>query len=224
MDPRHTMLAALERYALAALEKQDRLAGVAGDGPYDLLLDAGKVRFASGYEFSLQVLGTESDNTFTWLWAWAEEQTELHPNIVQTSLALREWGAREGVAVFTSPATDLDVADGNAIALIAVQVAQASCFFRDAYEGGAAYLLLFGEAIDRGPSFDRARLARHFTDIVARYEVDPRRTLRSYFTITGLPFAERGRAVIGTLATGEQFEAEFADDGRIRVICGEPVS
>jgi len=120
----------LEQYALLSLEKQDKLAFLLGDHTYELDLEAGKIRFNDDREFSFQVLGTESDNTLTWLWAWADEQTEVVPeHLLQASRQLRDWGRHAGIREFISPAVDLDRADGRVLSMIAAELCRASCFY-----------------------------------------------------------------------------------------------
>jgi hypothetical protein len=206
----------LEQYALLALEKQDKLAFLLEDLAYELDLEAGKVCFNDGHEFSFQVLGTESDNTFTWLWAWAEEQTEVVPeNLLKAARQLREWGVHAGIREFTSPAVDLDRADGHVLSLIATELCRASCFFRDIYEGGAAFVLLFDKEIDAQPSFDLARLSRRFLELISRHEFDHRNALRSYCASKQLTCSEQGTTISCELGSGERLIAEFDEKGRL---------
>jgi hypothetical protein len=101
-----------ERFALSTIEKQDKLDSLIKDRMHELDLDAGIIRFDE-LQFSMQILGTESDNTLNWLWAWAEEQTEIQPALMQSAIQLRNWGANEGIIEFTLPSVDIDRADGH---------------------------------------------------------------------------------------------------------------
>src|SRR5512143_867932 len=110
----HMLSDYFEQYALVSLEKQDKLELLLGDYTHVLDLDSGRIRFNDNLEFSFQVLGTESDNTLIWLWAWAEEQTEEVPaDLVRASRELRDWGLHEGVQEFALPSVDLNKADGH---------------------------------------------------------------------------------------------------------------
>lgn len=207
----------LEQFALLSLEKQDKLALLLGDHTYELDFDAGKIRFNNSLEFSFQVLGTESDNTLSWLWAWADEQTEEVPvDLLQASRELRDWGSRKGVQEFTLSSVDLHKADGHVLSMIACEICRASCYHRDAYEGGAAFLLLFDKRIDAQPSFDLSRLSRRFVDLISRYELNHRNALVSYLRTKGLPFAETGPAISCEFDSGEQLNAEFDDAGHLK--------
>jgi hypothetical protein len=204
-----------EQYALLSLEKQDKLVRLIGEHYAELDLDAGKVRFGSNLGFPFQVLGTTSDNTLTWLWAWSEEQTEIPEDLMQSARELKSWGEREGIPEFFEPEVDLNRADGHMISLIASEVGKASCYYRDPYQGGALYLLLFGEAIDSQPPLDRTRLVHHLSELSTTYDLDHRKALLSYLRAKNLAFVENDRVVAGRLESGETLDVEFDDQGRL---------
>lgn len=204
-----------EQYALLSLEKQDKLSRLIGEHYADLDLDAGKVRFGGELEFPFQVLGTESDNTLTWLWAWSEEQAEMPENLLRSAKELRAWGEREGISEFSEPEIDLNRADGQMISLIASAVGKASCYYRDSYQGGALFLLLFGEAINSQPPFDHGQLVHHLSELALTYDFNQRKALLSYLRARNLTFVESGRAVTGKLGSGEMVDMEFDDQGKL---------
>jgi hypothetical protein len=214
-----------EQFALISLEKQDKMDLLFGEHSYDLDLDTGKIRFNDNLDVTFQVLGTESDNTLIWLWAWADEQTEEVPvDLLKASRDLRDWGSHEGVPEFTLPAVDLHQADGHMLSMIACELCKASCYLRDAYEGGSAFLLLYDKLIDAQPFFDLSRLSRRFLDLISRYEINHRNVLLSYLRIRGIPLAENGSTVTGDLDTGERLSAEFDSAGRLTKLNGEPMT
>jgi hypothetical protein len=213
-----------EQYALISLEKQDKLELLLGDYTHVLDLDSGKIRFNDNLEFPFQVLGTESDNTLIWLWAWADEQTEEVPaELARASRELRDWGSRDGVQEFTLPSVDLHRADGHMLSMIASEVCKASCYFRDAYEGGSAFLLLYDKLIDAQPFFDLSRLSRRFLDLISRYEFNHRNALLSYFRLRGLSAAEKDSTISCELDSGESLSAEFDNAGRLTRLNGEAI-
>jgi hypothetical protein len=214
-----------EQYALISLEKQDKLELLLGDYTHVLDLDSGKIRFNDNLEISFQVLGTESDNSLIWLWAWAEEQTEEVPaDLVRASRELRDWGLHEGVQEFTLPSVDLHRADGHVLSMIASELCRASCYFRDAYEGGSAFYLLYDKLIDAQPFFDLSRLSRRFLDLISRYEFNHRNALLSYFRLRGLSAAEKDSAITCELDSGESLSAEFDNQGRLMLLNGEAIA
>jgi len=220
----NTLTEYFERSALLALEKQDRLALLLGDHIFDLDLDAGKVRFNDAVEIPFQVLGTESDNTMVWLWAWADEQTEVPENLLQASRELRDWGTRSGVKEFMLPSIDLGRVDGHVLSMIASELCKASCYYRDVYEGGSAFILLFDKRMDAQPSFDLPRLSHRYLDLISRYDLDHRNVLLSYLRKKDLSPAETGSLITCELGSGEQLRCEFDGSGRLLMLNGEAVT
>lgn len=212
----------LEKYGLLSLEKQDKLAHVIGEHLHELNLESGKIRFEN-VEFPFQILGTESDNTLTWLWAWAEEQTEIPENLIMAARELKDWGKREDIQEFILPSVDLNRAEGNVFALIASAVCKASCFYRDVYEGGALFILLFDAVIDNQPSFDLARLSRQFLNLISQYELNHKNVLLSYLNTKGLSPLSHGSQITCKLGTGELLNAEFNEAGGLTSLDGEAV-
>lgn len=218
-----TLISHFERTALLSREKQDDLSRSLGEHTLELDLDAGIARFSSGLEVPLQVLGTESDNSLTWLWAWADEQTEVPEQLLRSARDLKAWGERHDVEEFTLPSVDLNRADGNLISLIASDVCGATGFYRDPYEGGALFLLLFGPPSALRMDLDRAGIARHLQDLVSRYDFDHRSALLAYFRAKQLPMNEAGDTVSAELGNGERIIARFDSSGRLGTMNGEPL-
>jgi len=213
----------LERCILLSLEKQDKMASLLGDQSGHLDLDTGVIRFNDTHECSFQVLGTESDNTLSWLWAWADEQTEIPGDLLEASLRLKAWGEQENIPEFSMPAVDLNRADGRALSLIATEVGKASCYYADHYEGGAAFVLLSCRAIDSQPSLDIAALSRHFPDVISLYELNRKNALLSYLVKKGIAYEEKGPEIVCELESGETLRAVFDDAGRMLSLNGKEI-
>lgn len=208
----------LEQFALLSLEKQEKLAILIGEHSAELNLEEGMIQFNEGVLFPFQVLGTESDNSLTWLWGWAEEQPEIPLNRLSSAYLMKDWGEKAGIPEFTKPSVDLTRSDGRAISLISSEICGASCSYQDSYEGGAVYLLLFGEAIDQQPSFDVAGLSRQFSEVLSLYDLNERTALLSYLRKKGLPFSEDNQTLSAELETGEKLTAIFDEKGRLLTI------
>jgi hypothetical protein len=217
------LISCFERYALISLEKQARLFSFLGEHILELDLDAGLARFDGDRAYPFQVLGAESEISLTWLWAWADEHTEVPENLLASAVQLRAWGEKEGLPELTLPSLDLDRADGTMLSLIASEICSASGYYRDHYEGGALFLLLSGITLDEQQGFDRQGLIRQLADLASRYDFDHRNALRSYLRAKDIPLTETGDTLGAELATGERLIAEFDPAGRIRTINGEPL-
>jgi hypothetical protein len=220
----NSLIGYFEKIALVSLEKQDDLIRRLGEHIVNLDIETGLARFNTEAVFPFQVLGTESDNSLTWLWAWAEEQPEVSEELLRSAREMKALGAREGVTEFSLPSLDLNRADGTMLSLIASQVCAASGYYRDPYDGGTLFILLYGADTNSPPSFDRTGLVRALTDLVSRYDFNHRNALLSYLKMKDLPFSESGDTVNGELAGGERIIAVFDHAGQVITINGEPLS
>ena len=108
--------------------------------------------------------------------------------------------------------------------MIASGVCRASCYHRDAYEGGSAFLLIYDKLIDAQPLFDLSRLSRRFLDLISRYDINHRNALLSYLRIRGLSDAEKGPTLTCELDSGEPLSAEFDSAGRLTMLNGDAIT
>lgn len=220
-----TLLQALfERYALVSLEKQEYFYRALGEHTRELDLDEGIARFSNGLTCPFQVLGTESDNTLTWLWGWADEQSEVDARLLASCRELRAWAEKEQLPEFLSPSLDLNIADGAVLSLAASALCKATAYYRDQYEGGSLFLLLFCDGSERNPGFDRQSFLRRFNELAQTRTVDLRNVMRSYFQERGLPVVENPGEISGELLSGERLIAGLDEQGRIITMNGEPFS
>lgn len=217
-----TLTSHMETFALVSLEKQDKFARTVGRTIGQLELDAGIIRFPE-LELPFQVLGTESENTLTWLWAWADEQTEVPESLLKSSLEMRMWGQKEGISECTVPSVDLNAADGTVISLVASGVCTASCYYHEVYQGGGLFLLLFSDAIDRQSGFTVASLSKSFSDLASVHEFNHRTAFRSYFERKQIPFTEHDTFIVSEMETGEDIRVNFSRSGQLISINGKTV-
>jgi len=212
----------LERFALISLEKQAKFERLVGEHFAEFDLDAGILTINNDLALPYQVLGTQSDNSLSWLWAWSEEHAEFQPEHLTAAMQLKEWGS--DLAEFSLPEVDIERADGMMISLIAAEVCKASCYYRDAYEGGSVFVLLAGAGIDRQPSFELSGFLKAFSELASRYDLNHRNVLRSYFQMKGLPFVEDDDTITGKLESGEEVRMTFERSGNIMTLNGEGFS
>ena len=182
------------------------------------------IRLSGGLSSRCQVLGTESDNSLTWLWAWAEEQSGSACGAARLFAGDAAWGEKEGITECTSPSVDLDRADGLLLSLIAAGVCKASCHYQDSYDGGALFLLLFGQTIEMqaAPGCRRPGYARSRTWPRSMTSATVTRCSPTWPT-TALPTKGAGPVLLTRLASGEELRAEFGPQDRLLSINGRPL-
>jgi len=96
-----------EQCALISLEKQAKFERLVGEHFAEFELDAGILKIDNELALPFQVLGPQSDNTLTWLWAWSDEHAEVQPDQITAAIKLKEWGLQNGIEEFCIPEVDI---------------------------------------------------------------------------------------------------------------------
>jgi hypothetical protein len=99
--------------------------------------------------------------------------------------------------------------------LLASGALEASAHYRCAYPGGAAFVLVQDERIDRQQGFNILNLVSMFSNIIGVYSFNHRNALLAYLSARKLEHGSQGDTVRFTLANGEQGEALFDSLGRL---------
>ena len=67
----------LQNCAPFAFDRQLLFAELVADLPWAYDLQTGTLSFGDSYQWHAEILGTESEESGTWLWAWANEGSDI---------------------------------------------------------------------------------------------------------------------------------------------------
>lgn len=165
----------LLEHAIAAFDKQLHFADVVGQLNWQFDMASGLLSFGDRYRWHAQVLGTESQSSGTWLWAWANDASNIPEDLLQASLTMRTFGEQHEIPELTSPAVSFDEIDGHTLAMIASGVCRANAYYRAPYDGGAAYLLIMDESFFHNTDEPLSRIATVFPQAIAALEISNHR-------------------------------------------------
>jgi hypothetical protein len=201
------------RHGAASLDKQDALADLIGHLDWAVDLVAGTITFGTQYTFEIQLLGTESSDDETWLWAWANEADGLPEAIVQASRQVRAWGALESVRELTLGQFGLDLAEGHHLSMVASGLCRADAYYRAPYGAGSAFFLLTAPELQEEMPMSLVRMARLFNKFIGQFPCDHRTALRAYAAYKGFVCLDEGGNLLGTSAQGSSLCATFDAQG-----------
>jgi hypothetical protein len=186
----HTLF---DRYAPAAFDQQLLLEELAGKSAWSLDLSTGILSFGNQFSWRVQVLGTESHMTNTWLWAWANEASLVPPDLLRASLAMRGFGFLHRITEFMESEIPLGAIDGHYLAMIASGVCQANCYYRAPYDGGAVFLLINDSSFPRNQESPIRRICSVFPQAISTLHIQNHRLAFSgYYEHYGLAFESIG--------------------------------
>ena len=183
--------------AAASFDKQLALNGVVGDQDWRVDLAEGVLTFGQDQRWPVQLLGTESEETGTWLWGWANPSAGIPPSLLGSARLLQLLGEERHIAEFTEPEYALGDIDGHYLAIVASGVCRAEAYYRAPYEGGAAFLLL-QQGLPLPPAGDPlTRVTTVFPQALAALPItDHRRTLTGYLRYLGLDGQPEGAGLV----------------------------
>ncbi len=209
------------RHLPFAFDQQLLLADLIGDLPWAYDLQTGLLSFGDRFAWHAEVLGTESEVTATWLWAWANEGNNIPVQQQGASLKLKTLGEEHGIAELTDSMVPLDHADGHAFASIAVGEGLGKAYYRGPYEGGAALLLITDERLQLQVEEPLQRILTVFPQAISAFEIaEHQEALQGYLFHYGFEPEVDGKSLLVRQHGQEVLRAEFDELGRLRELKG----
>ena len=217
--PAQTVQALLERYAAIACDKQNNVYEVIGDNSWNADMDAGTISFGPALVFPLQVLGTFSHSSETWLWAWANAQSNLPARLLTQAEQLQNYGEQHGIEILTASEFDATDMDLHTIGCIASGMFGTSGYYLANYGQGTMLVTLKGEQIDQLPKNDFARITTAFPQVISTFELHHRPAFIQYVTQKGYSVTETADTVSAAVDFGT-ITATFDHLGRLANLNG----
>ncbi|MBA3707544.1 MAG: hypothetical protein H0W83_01845 [Planctomycetes bacterium] len=201
----------LNQHVVAGLHKQLRLQAVVGQRPWTFDLPTSTLRFGDDLAFATQVLGTESERSKTWLWSWANEESQMPPECVKAALKLRAIGTGSGIDELAAPQLPTKSVSAQDLALVATGLFGAGGFYRGPYEGGAIWLMLVDQRLAAREPIDAQMAIAHFTQAIMDLPITDHATAFSgYMQWLEWSFSRTAAtALVAIDPAGRQVTAEF---------------
>ena len=203
--------------SLTTFAKQLHLNHLVGRFTWHFDVRAGILSFGKHYHWHAQILGTESNETNTWLWAWANTGSKLPPALVQASLRMKHFGEQQQIPELTEPQIPLtDDINGHVLSMIASGVCDADAYYRGPYDGGAALLLIKDEKFPRSKESPLARLPHIFPQAISAFAIpDHRLALTRYLDQCGIVYTSEGNAITVREKENAVLTATFDEQKRL---------
>jgi len=201
-------------HAVLSFEKQLRLEELAGECDWSVDLDTGRLAFDDRYDFPAQLLGTESVESETWLWAWGNPSV-TSSQVVTAARRLKVYGERHGVPEFARAQIPLEEVNGHTLGLVVAGLQGADAYYLGHYEGGAALLLIEGAELRGAEACSAPGIAQLFTRFASAFPCRHRDALLGYLRGKGCSLEETENGIRARTPAGESLEARFDALGRL---------
>lgn len=163
------------KYGAAAYERQVHFADIVGDAmpSYSISIPDGTLTI-NETTFKIQLLGTESEATESWLWAWAMNDDGSVPDSVLTvAQMMRAYGDEHSIPEMTVDNT-IPVDDrvtGQRFGLIACALFDGNAYFRVPYEGGSLFLLIKDDSFPPDDRHSILRITGSFPQFIQNMQI-----------------------------------------------------
>ncbi len=211
----------VDQYIGVSVRKQLALSDFLGKHSWQLDLSAGTVDFGKPGIFGkrrvypIQVLGSVAEKSGTWLWAWANVESNIPPSCLRVAERVKAFGASEGITELTTPELPASAEKGHLIAAISSGIADANCYYRGPYAGGAVFFLVFDMPIAQAPLTSTVRIANILTQVISQISVNHRAMARAFLKAEGFEISDEGAGLSANAPDGRYLELRFDDHGRI---------
>ena len=208
----------LERYGGMGLEKQFAFGDVIGGNSWNADLQAGTISFGPTLTFNVEVLGTFSHSSETWLWAWANKQLELSDGLLRQALQLKAYGETHGIDLLRNATFGFSVNELHIIGIIASGMFSTGGYYIADYGQGAMLVTIAGGPHQQ-PTNSHHKVAVVFPQLISQFELDHKRAFKAYLIAKGFTVSESGNTVTGA-KDGKTISGEFDELSRLTRLVG----
>lgn len=188
----------LERYSAIAFDKQIDLGDRIGSNRWNVDVPQGTIAFGPSLVFPLQILGTISHASNTWLWAWANTKSGLPASIIQQSLQLKKYGEDNGIDLLRHETFAFSADRLHVMGMIASGMFNSSGYYIADYGQGAMVVTLQDSTINKTQTDTAHRILTVFPQVISQFEVNHKMALKHYLKAKGYALTETENSVTGT--------------------------
>lgn len=210
----------LEKHAAVAFEKQYSLAEIIGDNNWEIDMNTGLIHFGDDIKFPMQILGSYSFSSGTWLWAWANEASNIPESLLVEATKLKELGESYNIEFLIMPEYKMEPTDIHALGLIASGEFDCNAYYAGNFGNGILLLTLKDDSIKNVSDNEQLRILNIFPEIISTFAVNHKRSLKHYLTAKGYTISEESSKLTANKGP-DSIHAEFDDMDRLSKINGE---
>jgi hypothetical protein len=118
----------------------------------------------------VQILGTESESSDTWLWSWANSASNIPEQQLQAARALKELGEAEGIEELTVSKLPRQRLSSHLLGAVALGVLNKPAYYRAKTEGSALLCLIDDPTFPALPELKGTELVVTLGDAISNYE------------------------------------------------------
>lgn len=186
----------LEKFGASALEKQRNLYDVTGGLSWNVDMNKEEITFGDDLTFPMQVLGSFSHSSETWLWIWENKAGGYAESVMKQALLLKQYGEENNIDLLTVGKFDAVENDLHLIGMIAVEMFNGSGYYLGNYGQGTMVVTIKSDIIDKVESEELARILTVFPELISTFEIqNHKNAFTNYLTQKGYQLTLNGNEI-----------------------------
>lgn len=129
-----------DKYCTSAFVRQHQFREYLNKRDWGINLQSGTVTYGNDLNFQIQLLGTESGNT--WRWAWANYESSIPDSLLKHVNHVKEYGEKLGIPELITPQLIVTEDEGHRIAIVCSGLLNGLPYYRGQYDNGAVYFVV----------------------------------------------------------------------------------
>ena len=204
----------LERFGGIALEKQLFFASIVEKMDWNVDVKKGEISFDDSLIFPMQILGTFSHSSETWLWAWANVQSGLPKKLIEHAEKLKKYGKEHKIDFLTQDEFEIERDDMHYIGLIALGLNEANGYYLGNYGAGTMCLTINSEKLAEQIPNDHISIFSAFPQLISQFEINHKNAFENYLIQKKYELEKNGNEITGTFGKNK-IKAVFDNSGRL---------
>jgi len=202
----------LEKFGAIALEKQRNLFEITGGLSWNVDMDKEEITFGDDLTFPMQVLGSFSHSSETWLWIWDNKAGGYTESMMKQALLLKQYGEENNIDLLTVGNFDAASNDLHLIGMIAVEMLNSSGYYLGNYGQGTMVVTIKSDVIDQVESEEFSRITTVFPELISTFEIqNHKNAFTNYLSQKGYELISNGNEIKAE-KNGKVINALFNDD------------
>lgn len=186
----------LEKFGAIALEKQRNLFSVTGGLSWNVDMGKEEITFGDDLTFPMQVLGSFSHSSETWLWIWENKAGGYAESVMKQALLLKQYGEENNIDLLTVGKFDALDNDLHLIGMIAVEMFNLSGYYLGNYGQGTMVVTIKSDVIDNSESEELSRILTVFPELISTFEIqNHKNAFTNYLSQKGYKLTANGNEI-----------------------------
>jgi hypothetical protein len=204
----------LIKFGGIGIDKQFILSKKLIEDDWSYLPDEGILKFENNMKYKVQVLGTQSNVSKTWLWSWANDDFQANKESLNAVKKIKEYGEKNNIDILTEEEIEIsDDLNDFLIAVVSSGIYDSKGFYIGKLELGSIVFLIDDEKVKMETETEVGkRLSTVLMNLISYLKRDHNKAFESYLNFLKVKYIKEDNKII--IKHDEQIlvEAEFNEE------------